>query len=587
MPLLGETVEASREKRLERQQARFRDRGGWVPRLLAPPSGTAHRAATASPRIFKPAEHNPLLDLLLARGVNGESPSRANSPRRSRSRSASPKRRDQVSSPSRAHTAVAPAKRPARKSESKQVAKHSAAAREERREAESAEPAPGPSKASVPQRASKDTKKRMTKFPSKQSRSKYGNPDNHVEERHDHVSRGADPKAEAPLPATSTKAGKASRAKKPSASEPASRPKRAAKGKAPPPERPPEPEPEFELGTRDHSDDEPLVRTMHSKSKSSTTSRLAATVVSSKRVVHTVDSDEEGEAVKVKPGQKRRAKDKKAATDEPILPPDGEPTPAVTTGCNTAQRERTQKGKRKAKTKAQAQGISQEVETVQPTASRSKASSKRAKAVAATEPVHSDDEPLLKPRKKRRPVDDEEADSLPVTTTAALKSQASRSKQVLRSMPHPVDPHDEEENDAAPQEHHQPVINEPSSPDLPLAKVSSKAKMTDQPSTRSPKRTSDASAEVENEMPPPPPPKKRKPSPENDVVAAVIPNKEKRRILISRPDSPGSRATRPRAPPVFAPKGAVLKPKPKPRLSLFPAPSFHEDSEEDPIDLLS
>ncbi|KAI0717662.1 hypothetical protein C8T65DRAFT_737718 [Cerioporus squamosus] len=45
-------VEASRAKRIERQQARFRDRGG----------------------IFKPAEHNPLLDLLLARGVNGESP---------------------------------------------------------------------------------------------------------------------------------------------------------------------------------------------------------------------------------------------------------------------------------------------------------------------------------------------------------------------------------------------------------------------------------------------------------------------------------------------------------------------------------
>ncbi|KAI0651234.1 hypothetical protein C8Q79DRAFT_21379 [Trametes meyenii] len=71
MPLLGDTVEASREKRIERQQARFRDRGG----------------------IFKPAEHNALLDILLSRGVNGESPSRANSPRRSRSRSISPTRK--------------------------------------------------------------------------------------------------------------------------------------------------------------------------------------------------------------------------------------------------------------------------------------------------------------------------------------------------------------------------------------------------------------------------------------------------------------------------------------------------------------
>ncbi|KAI8990438.1 hypothetical protein BD414DRAFT_483654 [Trametes punicea] len=95
MPLLGETVQSSREKRLERQQARLRDRGGWVP---APPLTAllcydSHRLAHV--RIFKPSEHNPLLDILLARGVNGESPSRVNSPRRSRSRSASPSRKGQ------------------------------------------------------------------------------------------------------------------------------------------------------------------------------------------------------------------------------------------------------------------------------------------------------------------------------------------------------------------------------------------------------------------------------------------------------------------------------------------------------------
>ncbi|KAL6308938.1 hypothetical protein BKA93DRAFT_746666 [Sparassis latifolia] len=51
----GLTVEASRAKRLERQQSRFRDRGG----------------------IFVPSTHNALLDILLARGVNGESPAKA------------------------------------------------------------------------------------------------------------------------------------------------------------------------------------------------------------------------------------------------------------------------------------------------------------------------------------------------------------------------------------------------------------------------------------------------------------------------------------------------------------------------------
>ncbi|THH30298.1 hypothetical protein EUX98_g3886 [Antrodiella citrinella] len=47
-------VEASRQARLQKQQSRYRDRGG----------------------IFVPADTNPLLDLLLARGPNGESPTK-------------------------------------------------------------------------------------------------------------------------------------------------------------------------------------------------------------------------------------------------------------------------------------------------------------------------------------------------------------------------------------------------------------------------------------------------------------------------------------------------------------------------------
>lgn len=70
-------------------------------------------------RIFKPSEHNPLVELLLARGVNGESLSRPNSPRRSRSRSASPSRKEQVA---RRRSHSAPPKKRARKLEGKRPA---------------------------------------------------------------------------------------------------------------------------------------------------------------------------------------------------------------------------------------------------------------------------------------------------------------------------------------------------------------------------------------------------------------------------------------------------------------------------------
>ncbi|CCM05899.1 uncharacterized protein FIBRA_08137 [Fibroporia radiculosa] len=57
----GVAVEESRAKRIERLQSKFRDRGG----------------------IFVPSEHNALLDVLLARGVNGESPSKRRMSRKS------------------------------------------------------------------------------------------------------------------------------------------------------------------------------------------------------------------------------------------------------------------------------------------------------------------------------------------------------------------------------------------------------------------------------------------------------------------------------------------------------------------------
>ncbi|GJE92917.1 hypothetical protein PsYK624_090760 [Phanerochaete sordida] len=74
--LLGGTVEESRVKRVEKQQSRYRDRGG----------------------LFVPADTNPLLDVLLARGVNGESPTK----QRSTAPSPSPPRKAPKSRPSAA-----------------------------------------------------------------------------------------------------------------------------------------------------------------------------------------------------------------------------------------------------------------------------------------------------------------------------------------------------------------------------------------------------------------------------------------------------------------------------------------------------
>ncbi|KAJ8592363.1 hypothetical protein M405DRAFT_879976 [Rhizopogon salebrosus TDB-379] len=68
--MLPVTVEESKAQRIQRQQARFRDRGG----------------------AFVPSEKNPLIDILLSRTISGESPSKlvTKSPYRHRNRSISP-----------------------------------------------------------------------------------------------------------------------------------------------------------------------------------------------------------------------------------------------------------------------------------------------------------------------------------------------------------------------------------------------------------------------------------------------------------------------------------------------------------------
>ncbi|KAI6113583.1 hypothetical protein EDD16DRAFT_1600362 [Pisolithus croceorrhizus] len=81
-PMPKVAVEESKAQRIQRQQARFRDRGGT----------------------FVPSDKNPLADLLLARAITGESPSKAKSSHSKTERllpTASPARRTAILSPGR------------------------------------------------------------------------------------------------------------------------------------------------------------------------------------------------------------------------------------------------------------------------------------------------------------------------------------------------------------------------------------------------------------------------------------------------------------------------------------------------------
>ncbi|KAI9060127.1 hypothetical protein FKP32DRAFT_1595518 [Trametes sanguinea] len=588
MPLLGETVEASREKRLERQQARFRDRGG----------------------IFKPSEHNPLLDLLLSRGVNGESPSRANSPRRSRSRSASPRRKDQVLPQPPERVKAAPAKRAPRKSEAKHKADSDKPKQDTRAaEVEVEEPVPGPSKPTASKRA---TKGRSAKPTTKQSRIQTANSRRDAEEQRNETT--AEANAERPEPVTSKKPGKANRAKKASESvQPAPKPKRAAKRKAASPERTQHPKSEPEH----HSDDEPLLKPKKSKTTAPVATRPAKRKTPAPEPILDAapeaephpESDDEPLLKPKKPSDASRST-KAASSSKPVLAVEAEDEPAkakagrkrhvknketIRTGgqrkppahdeCDQAVEPEAQrtKGKRKAETVIDIR----EAEAERASASGSNKSKPPTNSVVP-ESLDAEEEPPQKARKKRRPAaEDEDADEHDVATSKRHNSKPSKPDPSSRSSKYAAVTNGDE-HDSQPPHSRQLTVNEPSSPDLPLAQVSSKSGSSDGTKSRkAPKRPSDIVLEDENEMPPPPP-KKRRASPENERIdVAVIPSKEKRKMVIPKPDSPETRVTRPKAPPVFAPKGTVLKPKPRPRLSLFPAPSLEEDSEEDPIDLLS
>ncbi|KAI0632912.1 hypothetical protein C8Q77DRAFT_855118 [Trametes polyzona] len=532
MPLLGATVEASREKRIERQQARFRDRGG----------------------IFRPAEHNPLLDILLARGVNGESPSRANSPRRSRSRSASPNRkhRDGDRSPTRNDTTSAP-NRHSRKSLGKRR-KSEAQGGEHVEEAEE-EKVAGPSKAT-----SKSNKSRATKGAGRKSRVQTTQPES--DEQRDRVVVKA-----ASKPKVSRKNAKQTKSE-PNA-DPTTKAKRAPKRKATAPD--PDPTATKKPAADDlmPNDDEPLVPRKRGKTK--TTKPKAS---GSKPRTHEPVEMSEDERAPPEP-VKRRGVAKKAqhpdSTNSTVEVDEQSPhRPLATT-------KPPDKGKRKA-----GPTVGQDAPDPEPTAPLTK--TKRTKrAVIESDSDAEAAESSIPPKRKRVTKGAKEPEPAPIPPVDSTATEGDNTPQPKRAS-------DKRlvavlENDTPLVSRRRELLDAFSSPDIPLAKTILRKRTT---SRRQLVPTDDNNQEVEAaEDDASPPPRKRRRPPEdkdNSATASQEKVKVKRHVLVS----PIRKVSRSRAPPVYAPKGAVLKPKPKPRLSILPKPPpAGEESDEDPIDLLS
>ncbi|KAI0830205.1 hypothetical protein BC628DRAFT_986319 [Trametes gibbosa] len=453
MPLLGDTVEASREKRIERQQARFRDRGG----------------------IFKPSERNALLDILLSRGVNGESPSRANSPRRSPSRSASP---------------VPPA--------------YGVVPSQQQEQDESDLAGPAPSKPKATRRTTKS--------------------------------------------------------KKSTASDSTTRSKRPAKRKAPSPDPEPTVEPLQEQIACVASDDEALAPRKRARIQ-------RAASVNDKPAVHPriMATEDDGNL-------RKQYVDHKVTNNTHILEAAQQSSSnEARTGVNTVTQEKgLRKGKHKAKT-SHADSLSE------------KAPAKRLKKVPArprpTAIAESDAEAeagVVKQRTKRRG-----ANTMPDPGPAGNSS----TDYPLPPSQHATTFDDDAELPPPNYRRDRIVLNVPSSPDVPLAKALKSA----QQSLERPLlvcKHPNASQDMENDHPVSPPRKRRRPE---DVVAPVASRAQKAKGA-KPPLAKGNTArnvSRTKAPPVYAPKGTVLRPKPKPRLSMFPAPQADDESDNDPIDFLS
>ncbi|KAJ8469145.1 hypothetical protein ONZ51_g9179 [Trametes cubensis] len=530
MPLLGETVEASREKRLERQQARFRDRGG----------------------IFKPSGHNALLDILLARGINGESPSRANSPRRSRSRSASPSRKHTAIEPSTRAPHSAPKKRASRKSEGRKVvqedthndAYNDAAPHEE-------ECIAGPSNYTT---RTKFGTERPTKASTKKSRSQASITQIQTETHED------DTAAE---PGPSRRLAKGSRAKK---STTCSQPKRNAKRKAPVLE----PAKELIPSAHDLDDDRSL---RPQKEASAKNKRKAKTDALGEHSSTAEAKELKGDVEVSEPPKARRRGASEADTTRTSTVAEKATVSRTSSNPSAKQTRQQDKGKRKAK------AIVIDRDDDRPDNSRSTKTPLSKKDAPQFQSHANDDNGMLRQapsnaRHKNHLTDHFE--NIQAANGNKITSSKTNSKDQKLTTPTTVEYEVDEEALPLPD-----VPAMPSSPDLPLAKTAMSSQKSAAIKARSPKRKEDTD-DIEHDIPPPPRKKRRPPE---DVTAPAITAASKDQPALI--DNTTRKVSRTKAPPILAPKGTILKPKPRPRLSLFPAPTLEEDSDDDPINFLS
>ncbi|KAJ8455095.1 hypothetical protein ONZ51_g12643 [Trametes cubensis] len=527
MPLLGETVEASREKRLERQQARFRDRGG----------------------IFKPSGHNALLDILLARGINGESPSRANSPRRSQSRSASPSRKHTAIEPSTRASHSAPKKRASRKSEGRKMvqedthndAYNDAASHEE-------EGIAGPSNHTT---RTKSGTERPTKASTKKSRSQASITQIQTETHED------DTAAE---PGPSRRMAKGGRAKK--STTRSSQPKRNAKRKAPVVE----PAKELILSAHD-LDDDPSLRPQ--KETSAKNKRKAKTDALGEHSSIAEAKGLKGDVEVSEPPKARRRSASEADTTRTSTVAEKATVSRTSSNSSAKQTRQQDKGKRKAK------AIVIDRDDDQPDNSRS-TKKPRAKKKDAPQFQANDGNGIIRQATTNAPhrnhLTDHAENIQAVNSNKITSSKTNLKDQKLAALTAAEYEVDEE---ALPLPD---VPAMPSSPNLPLAKTATSSQKSAATKARSPKRKD---TDIEHDTPPPPR-KKRRP-PEDVTAPATAASKDQPALI----DNTACKVSRTKAPPILAPKGTVLKPKPRPRLSLFPAPTLEEDSDDDPINFLS
>ncbi|KAI0759062.1 hypothetical protein C8Q74DRAFT_1372926 [Fomes fomentarius] len=549
MSLPGGTVEASKAKRIERQQARYRDRGG----------------------IFKPSEHNPLLELLLSRGVNGESLSRANSPRRSRSRSTSPGKRGhprptEVPKPSEA---AATSKQQAKRRKS-QVAGGRAKKQVIHDTPEEA-PTAGSSRLPV---ASEPTKKGLaTKATKKQTR-------------------------------------------------PEAKTKRPSKRKAPDPD--PEPTPNL-----DTSDDEPLAPAARKRAKTkASTAASSKTQASSKKPAATKNAATKGvDHAGDEPAKPRGRGTKKPVKPEPTHEEADEPPPRTKQFAKRVRKtaveepdefneqppiKKSAKGKQKAEPPviSDTEGMSLYLYVVGKPSPSMVAKTKAAKAAIG---------------KHRAEDPDESSSDIPLAAfrrpTGRKNPPIAKPKEPPQATKKPSRRHETDaESDRSPSPAPQPPTKRARGPPLTKAKVSRKRAAVEEESSEKADVPKPNVEDVDDEVP-------RKilgrNRPERDSTARNVdneartdveddeadenrPRRKKRRPpgddlsaahgKSNRANAPGKtgdnhddvgarKVSRTKAAPVPMPNGVRLKPKPRPRMSMFPAPVLDdEDSDRDPID---